>query len=115
MSLFYSGPAEDDPTAAVYGEKQIVSAPGHFQVTFRARERHVTTWTQLTDRSPAIVEAGPADSMMMAIWDTRLCNVSVFNYHQLEFTFGTTHGVTVVRSREREIAGREKLKEPVNV
>ena len=76
VTLFYSGPAEDDPTASVYGERQIVAAPGTFQVTFRARERHVSQWTQLTDGTPATVNAGPP-SDNTAYWDPRLRDVSM--------------------------------------
>ena len=78
MALFHSGPAEDDPTAAVYGERQMVAGPGVFQVTFRARERHVTQWTQLTDGKPAIVNVGPP-SDNIALWDRQLRNVSMFD------------------------------------
>ena len=76
VTLFYSGPAEDDPTASVYGERQVVAGPGTFRVTFRARERHVTDWTPLTDSTPAVVNAGPPVNNT-AYWDPRLRDVSV--------------------------------------
>jgi len=85
VTLFYSGQAEDDPTASVYGERQVVAGPGTFQVTFRARERHVTHWTQLTDGTPATVKAGPPNNNTV-YWDPRLRDVSVIGI------FGTLLG-----------------------
>ena len=32
VALFHGGPADDDPEASVYGERQVVAAPGQFQV-----------------------------------------------------------------------------------
>ena len=76
VTLFHGGPADDDPTAAVYGERQVVAAPGQYLVTFRARERHVTEWTWLTDEeNPAAVDAGPP-STNTAYWDPQLRDVS---------------------------------------
>jgi len=75
VALFFSGPAEDDPEAAVYGERQMVATPGHYKVTFRARERHVTEWTELTESTPATVDAGPA-SDIKGYWDPQLRYVS---------------------------------------
>ena len=78
--MFYSGPAEDDDTASVYGERQVVAGPGTFQVTFRARERHVTEWTQLTEGAPATVKAGPP-SDFRDLWDPQLRDVSISRFH----------------------------------
>jgi len=75
VTLFHSGPADHNPSAAVYGERQVIAAPGHFQVTFRARERHVTQWTELTEGRPAIVDSDPP-SANTADWDPKLRDVS---------------------------------------
>jgi len=54
----------------------MVASRGRYQVTFRARERHVTQWTQLTEGNPAIVEAGLPNSNR-GIWDPQLRDVSI--------------------------------------
>jgi len=74
VALFHSGPADGDPSSTVYGERQVVAAPGQFQVTFRARERHVTEWTQLNADKPATINAGPP-SDDIAEWDAQLRHV----------------------------------------
>jgi len=76
VTLFHSGPAEDDPTATVYGERQMVASPGLYKVTFRARERHVTQWTQLTEGTPATINAGPPTDNSN-YWDPQLRDVSM--------------------------------------
>ena len=75
VTLFHSGPADDDRTASVYAERQVLAAPGQYHVTFRARERHVTDWTQLTSAGrPATIDAGPP-SDNAALWDPQLRRV----------------------------------------
>jgi len=60
---------------------QVVASRGRYQVTFRARERHVTQWTQLTEGNPAIVQAGlPNDNR--GIWDPELRDVSMHQQKQ---------------------------------
>jgi len=74
VALFHSGDADDDASASVYGERQVVAASGQFTVTFRARERHVTEWTQLTKAKPATIKAGPPNDNT-AYWDPQLRRV----------------------------------------